>query len=113
MSKGQIFAKYKHFSPQDQVAFGQWLRANLVANALLAVVAVTVALSGSRTPDPSVMAMTGANAISVQELHSSPNVDKLPVEHIHNQALVFVAPEREARFVLVLEGINRRMADAH
>ena len=113
MTKGQIFAKYKDLSPHDQCAFDRWLRASLLANVLLAVAVVTVALHGSRTSDPSAIVATRAQAISVQELHSLANVGKLPVEPIHDQALVFAAPAREPRPVLVTDSVNRRIGDAN
>jgi len=113
MTKGQIFAKYKDLSPQDQCAFDRWLRASLLANVLLAIAVVTVALHGSRTSDPSAIVATRAQAISVQELHSLANVDKLPVEPIHDHALVFAVPAPELRSVLVSEGVDRRIEDAN
>jgi hypothetical protein len=113
VTKGQIFAKYRNLSPQDQVAFGQWLRASLLGNVLLAVAVATVALNGSRTPDAPAVAATRAQGISLQELHSLANIDKLPVEHIHDQALVFAAPAPEPRSVVVSERVNRRMEGAN
>jgi hypothetical protein len=103
MTKGQIFAKYKHLSPQDRRAFNLWLRANAVVGVLLAVAAVTVALNGSRTQGPSAAPATQAQNTSFQELHSLAHLDNLPVDHLHNQALIFAAPERETRSVTVSE----------
>jgi hypothetical protein len=113
VTKGQIFVKYRDLSPHDQGTFRQWLRASLMANVLLAVAVVTVALYGSRIPSPSTMPATRAQTIPLQELHSLTNLDKLPVERIHNQALVFAAPAGEPRSVMASEGVKRRTDEAN
>jgi hypothetical protein len=99
VTKGQIFVKYRDLSPHDQGTFRQWLRASLMANVLLAVAVVTVALYGSRIPSPSTMPATRAQTI--------------PVERIHNQALVFAAPAGEPRSVMASEGVKRRTDEAN
>ena len=104
MTKGEILAKYKHLSPEEQHSFNRWLRANAIVGVLLAVAVVTVALNGSQTSGPATAPAARAQTPSFQELHSLAHLDNLPVDHIHNQALIFAAPERETRSVTVSAG---------
>src|SRR5262249_50629462 len=87
MTKGQILRKYKDLSPEDQLTFDRWLRANALAGALLAMVVVTIPLNGSRPPSPSATPATRALTASFQ--HSLAHLDNLPVDHIENYALTF------------------------
>jgi len=92
MTKGDILVQYKKLSAEDQQAFGRWLRANAVVGSMFGLVLVVFALvrteETATAPTP-----TSAQTISIQELHGSARLNNLPVDHIHDQALVF--PETE------------------
>jgi hypothetical protein len=96
MSKGQILAKYKHLSPEEQRSFDRWLRANAVVGSMFALALMAFALVGLRTEErTTASAPKPAQTISVQELHGMGRPESLPVDHIHNQALVFIETEAE------------------
>jgi hypothetical protein len=103
MTKGQIFAKYKHLSPEDQRTFDRWLRANAIVGSLLWAGLLAIALSGPHIQETA-STPTSAQGFSFQELHGLAHLDNLPVDHIHDQALVFAAPESETRSTMLTEG---------
>ena len=94
MTKGDILARYKSLSPEDRRCFERWLRANAVVGFVFGFAFVIMPLE----------------AVSIQELHALAHLDNLPVEQIHNQTLVFTAPEAETRSAIVTEPL-REIAD--
>jgi hypothetical protein len=104
MTKGEILAQYKNLSPEDRRSFDRWLRGNAVVGSIFGVALVAMALGGLQTQETATApAPTSPQTISVQELHGLAHLDNLRVDHIHNQALVFGAPEPAARSAALMQ----------
>jgi hypothetical protein len=105
MTKIEILAEYRNLSSEDRHSFERWLRANTVVGSMFALALVAFAVAGLRIETvPATSAPGSAQAVSIQELHLLAHLENLPVDHIHDQALVFAAPEPEMRSAMLSEG---------
>ena len=52
MSKGELLAKYRDLSPEDQRKFDRWLKANAVVATIFALGLVAMAVNSTGLPGP-------------------------------------------------------------
>jgi hypothetical protein len=108
MTKGEILAKYKDLSPQEQHTFNQWLIANAVIGSIFCTALVAIALTGSQLPGPTTpQAPTRAQTTSFLEQHGLAHLENLPVDQINNQALVFTMTEPEPQSAMISDRMRR------
>ena len=89
MTKGEAFAKIKHLSPEDRLAFNRWLQGCAVVGSILGIGLVAMAVAGSRTPE-SKTASEQTRSLSIQEQHGLAHVENLPVQQIEDVTHIFV-----------------------
>jgi hypothetical protein len=87
MTKGEILAKYKHLSPDEQRTFARWLQANAVIGLIFVIALVAIALNGSQSSEPA------TQTSSFFEQHGLAHLNNLPVQLIEDQTLVFTVTE--------------------
>jgi hypothetical protein len=69
MTKGELLAKYRDLSPEEQRKFDRWLKANAIIASLFALGLVAMAINSSGLPGPDTAIAKGADSASVK----SPN----------------------------------------
>jgi len=89
MTKGEAFAKIKHLSPEERLAFNRWLQGCAVVGSILGIGLVAMAVAGSRTPE-SKTAAEQTRPLSFQEQHGLAHVENLPVQQIEDLTHIFV-----------------------
>jgi hypothetical protein len=89
MTKGEAFAKIKHLSPEERLAFNRRLQRCAVVGSILGIGLVAMAIAGSRTPE-SKTASEQTRSLSLQEQHGLAHVENLPVQQIEDLTHIFV-----------------------
>jgi hypothetical protein len=88
MTKGEAFAKIKHLSSEERLAFNRWLQGCAVVGSILGIGLMAMAVAGSRTPSKTASEQT--RSLSFQEQHGLAHVEKLPVQQIEDLTHIFV-----------------------
>jgi hypothetical protein len=84
MTKGEAFAKIKHLSPEERLAFNRRLQRCAVVGSILGIGLVATAIPGSKT------ASEQTRSLSLQEQHGLAHVENLPVQQIEDLTHIFV-----------------------
>src|SRR5262245_15255131 len=109
MTKGQMLAKYKDLSPEEQRFFNRWLVGNAVAGTVFTGALLLFAGAGGRGDDTASHPMKPiTRTASFQEMHALAHQENLPVLQFNDLTLVFTPVDTDAQPTILAQGKSAR-----